>query len=41
MREYSLYLKDILGAMDAIERFVAGMEFESFKNDDKTIEANY
>ncbi len=39
MREHSLYLKDILEAMAAIEKFVAGMELESFKNDDKTSSA--
>ncbi len=39
MRECSLYLKDILEAMGAIERFVEGMEFESFKDDDKTSSA--
>ncbi len=39
MREYSLYLQDILNAMLAIEKFVEGMEFENFKNDDKTSSA--
>lgn len=39
MREYSLYLKDILDAMGAIEKFVAEMEVEDFKNDDKTSSA--
>lgn len=39
MREYSLYLKDILDAMGAIEKFVAEMEIENFKNDDKTSSA--
>jgi uncharacterized protein with HEPN domain len=39
MREHSLYLKDILEAMTAIEKFVAGIEFEDFKNDDKTSSA--
>jgi uncharacterized protein with HEPN domain len=34
MRDSKLYLKDILAAMDAIERFVEGAEFENFKNDD-------
>lgn len=28
MRQYKLYVKDILEAMDAIEIFVRGMEFE-------------
>lgn len=39
MREHSLYLKDILEAMAAIEEFVAGTDFENFKNDDKTSSA--
>lgn len=34
MRDPKLYLKDILAAMDAIEQFVEGVEFENFKNDD-------
>lgn len=39
MRDNSLYLKDILVAMNAIEQFVDGQEFEQFKNDDKTSSA--
>ena len=39
MRDPTLYLKDILEAMEAIERFVEGMEFEDFKMDDKTSSA--
>jgi len=39
MRNYELYLKDILEALDAIEKFVEGMDFEDFKNDDKTSSA--
>jgi uncharacterized protein with HEPN domain len=34
MRDPKLYLKDILTAMDAIEQFVKGLDFESFKNND-------
>lgn len=34
MRDTKLYLIDILEAMDAIERFVTGLDFEAFKNDD-------
>ncbi|MBW2039077.1 MAG: DUF86 domain-containing protein [Deltaproteobacteria bacterium] len=37
MRDPKLYLKDILEAMSAIERFVEGVEFEDFKvNDEKS-----
>ncbi len=35
MRDNKLYLKDILEAMSAIERFVAGVDFENFKNNDE------
>lgn len=34
MRNTKIYLKDILESMDAIERFVEGVDFEAFKNDD-------
>lgn len=33
MREHSLYLKDMLEAITAIEKFFAGIESEDFKND--------
>lgn len=39
MRDYKLYLSDILDAMDSIERFVEGMGFEEFKRDDRTVSA--
>jgi uncharacterized protein with HEPN domain len=39
MRNYGLYLEDILDAMDAIETFVEGMSFEEFIKDDKTVSA--
>jgi len=39
MRDYSLYLNDILNAMDSIEKFVEGLDIESFKQDDKTSSA--
>lgn len=39
MREYKLYLADILAAMDSIERFVGTMSFEEFLADDKTSSA--
>lgn len=39
MRNYKLYLQDILNAIKAIERFVKGMEFVEFKRDDKTSSA--
>ena len=39
MRDYKLYLADILAAMESIERFIAGMTFEEFQKDDKTASA--
>ncbi len=38
-RNYKLYLKDILNAIESIEKFVEGMDFEEFKRDDKTSSA--
>jgi uncharacterized protein with HEPN domain len=34
MRDPKLYLKDILAAMNAVEQFVEGVGFETFKDDD-------
>lgn len=39
MRDSTLYLKDILAAIDSIERFTAGMDLETFQADDKTTSA--
>lgn len=39
MRDISLYLQDILDAMQAIEEFVEGITFEEFQADDKTSSA--
>jgi len=39
MRDYKLYFKDILEAMESIEQFVGDMSFEDFKEDDKTASA--
>ena len=36
MRDHTLYLKDILAAIESIEGFVADMSFEDFPEDDKT-----
>jgi len=38
-RDIKLYVRDILEAIKAIEKFVEGMDFESFKEDDKTSSA--
>ena len=39
MRDYRLYLWDILAAIEAIESFVQGMDFTRFEQDDKTTSA--
>ena len=39
MRDPTLYLNDISDAMDAIEKFVEGIEFDEFKRNDKTSSA--
>jgi len=39
MRDYRLYLKDILAAIESIEAFVEGMDLETFRADDKTASA--
>lgn len=38
-RDYKLFLKDIIDAMDAIERFIEGMELDDLIKDDKTSSA--
>jgi uncharacterized protein with HEPN domain len=39
MRDFKLYIKDILTAMEAIEQFVQDLEFDKFVVDDKTASA--
>jgi len=39
MREYRLFMIDIMKAAEDIETFTTGMSFEKFANDDKTISA--
>jgi uncharacterized protein with HEPN domain len=39
VRDYKLYIKDILAAMDSIEAFVEDMGLEQFREDDKTMSA--
>jgi len=39
MRDYRLYLKDIIASMNSIEAFVEGMSLENFQADDKTASA--
>jgi len=37
--KFLIYLKDINNAIDSINKFIQGMNFEQFKNDDKTSSA--
>ncbi|MBI5555518.1 MAG: DUF86 domain-containing protein [Elusimicrobia bacterium] len=39
MRDQALYVKDIIEAMAAIEKFVEGMAYSEFEKDDKTASA--
>ena len=39
MRDYKLYLKDILAAIQSIEEFTEGMNLKAFQADDKTASA--
>jgi uncharacterized protein with HEPN domain len=36
-RDYSVYLDDILDAMDKAETFVTGMSYEQFEDDLRTV----
>ena len=38
-RDVRLYLDDILEAIDKIERYTEGLDFEQFRKDDKTGDA--
>ncbi len=39
MRDYGLYINDIIAAINSIEVFVKGMSLKSFQADDKTASA--
>ncbi|WP_417913901.1 DUF86 domain-containing protein [Candidatus Electronema sp. JM] len=39
VRRAPLFLDDILEAINAVERFTAGMNFEQFYHEEKTIRA--
>lgn len=34
MRDYSLYLRDIIDAMDAVEKFIEGIDLPAFQSND-------
>ncbi len=39
MRDYKLFLKDILTASVAIQEFIREMDYKQFRGDDKTVSA--
>jgi uncharacterized protein with HEPN domain len=39
MRDFTIYLKDILTAIESIEGFISGMDLDAFESDDKTTSA--
>lgn len=39
MRDHTLYLKDILAAIESIENFIAGLDLDTCQTDDKTTSA--
>ncbi|NYZ76905.1 DUF86 domain-containing protein [Candidatus Micrarchaeota archaeon] len=39
MRDYGIYLRDILDSIFEIEQFIGSMSFEEFESDDKTFSA--
>ena len=39
MSDYRLYLNDILVAIESIDQFVAGINLDTFQNDDQTSSA--
>ena len=38
-RDYKVYLEDILGAIQKIERYTRGLTFERFSRDERTVDA--
>lgn len=38
-RKFIFFIKDILECINSISEFIGGMEYENFKDDDKTISA--
>ncbi|MBN1798034.1 MAG: hypothetical protein JW822_05640 [Spirochaetales bacterium] len=36
-RSQKLFVKDIMDSIEAIEKFIAGLDYKGFINDDKTI----
>ncbi len=39
IKDYKIYLNDILGAIESIEEFLSGVDFSTFQSDDKTSSA--
>lgn len=38
-REWRVRVEDILGSITKIERYTAGMTFDTFQDDDRTVDA--
>ncbi len=38
-RDYPLFLEDISERIEKIEKYIEGMDFETFRRDDKTVSA--
>ena len=39
MRDFLLFLEDIIESLEKIERYIEGMGFDDLANDDKTVDA--
>jgi uncharacterized protein with HEPN domain len=39
VRDHTLFIKDILQAIESIESFIGGMDYDAFVEDDKTLSA--
>ena len=39
MRDHTLFIQDILLAIERIESFISGMDYDAFVDDDKTLSA--
>ena len=40
-RDWKLFVEDILECIGKIEKYIQGMKFEDFENDDKTTDAHF
>lgn len=40
LRDYKVYLEDILESIEKIYSYIGGMDLDSFSNDQKTVDAS-